>query len=102
MPEGALEPETIYSNDGSIWLGEHDAVLAVVQADEGPGFTLAACGWMQNTGWDSETYKLKREFIAESGFTSWWVGCQGPIDGQERASCRRAWKVVSPAREDGQ
>ena len=51
-------------------------------------------GWMRDTGWDRDTYALKREFDAESGYCGWWAGCLPPADGKQGKKCKRAWEIV--------
>lgn len=52
-------------------------------------------GWMMDVGWDRENYELKRDFIAESGYTNWWESVGGDHDScAETKKLRRAWKVI--------
>ena len=55
-------------------------------------------GWGCNVGWDREQYETKREFLAESGYESWWEYQAGDHDlHEETARFRRLWKVTSDA-----
>lgn len=91
-----LEVMQIMSDSGTILLGEEAAVRAHVREEYNEDYGIDDIGWMHDVGWDRERYEFKREFIAESGYASWWEGCTAPVDGLESKRCRRAWELVCP------
>jgi hypothetical protein len=78
-----------------IWLGSEDAVREAVGIAYGDDpVTITADGWRANVGWDRDSYDLKREFLAESGYEDWWESCREPAGGIETRKVRRAWRVA--------
>src|SRR4051794_5571504 len=51
-------------------------------------------GWMHDVGWDRDNYERKRDFIAESGYTSWWENGAPPSDRQVTAKSMPGWEIV--------
>lgn len=94
------EVETIHGDSGTILLGAQEAAEAFVAAEYGEGYAIKDIGWMHNVGWDRENYERKRDFIAESGYGSWWEGCLPPVDGVETKNARPAWELVRPSRRE--
>jgi hypothetical protein len=91
-----LEIMGIDGDSGPILLGDEAAVRAHVHEWYASTYDIKPIGWMHDVGWDRERYEFKREFIAESGYGSWWEGCTAPADGTESKRCRRAWELVCP------
>ena len=83
-------------DSGPILLGYGHDVLAHVHQEYSPEYGIKSIGWMHDVGWDRERYEFKREFVAESGYGSWWEGCTAPVDGLETKTCRPAWELVRP------
>lgn len=85
----------ITSEDGDKWLladSEAEAhEWAKADLDE---YHLKADGWMMDVGWDRDTYQLKREFVEDTGFDSWWIGCSAPADGKATAKCKQAFQYI--------
>lgn len=77
-----LGPET--ADEARIWLAAYDD----------PAREITDAGWMHNVGWDRENYERKRDFVADSGYSSWWEGCLPPASGKQTSKCKRAWEVV--------
>lgn len=77
--------------------------LAAAKADQEDEFyevRVTFAGWMQNIGWDRESFETKREFLALSGYKGWWDGIGGAIDAhEETAKLRRAFEVDVRARD---
>lgn len=87
--------EFIYSDSGRYLLGPEtaDEARAWLVAYDDPA-AVEDVGWMHNVGWDRENYERKRDFVAESGYSSWWEGCRPPDNGKQTTKCKRAWAVT--------
>lgn len=79
-----------------VWLGDEQSAREAVEHNHSldtAEFEIVADGWRIDVGWDRCNYELKREFVAETGFDSWWEDCSAPADGLEAKKLRRAWRV---------
>jgi hypothetical protein len=89
-----------------LWLlSDHDTILlahtkgaALVEARRyaplDPIRDVEFLGWMTDIGWDRENYERKRDFVAESGYTSWWESCLPPRDRLATKRCMPGWEVI--------
>lgn len=86
----------INSEDGDRWLlaDSIDDALAWAREDSGTECELKSAGWMQNVGWDRFNYALKREFVEDTGFDSWWEQCPAPEDGNPTRKVKQAFSYV--------
>jgi hypothetical protein len=87
------DPLYIHGDNGEWVLADTEEQAREWAAEYEPNYVLTPAGWMQNVGWDRDSYERKRDFEAETGFSSWWEGCPPPADEQPTKNCRRAFEV---------
>jgi hypothetical protein len=96
--ESVAKPEMLHMDDGgTVWLGDPKAAREAIDVNyslepEG-SYVVEGAGWMWNEGWDRDNYRLKREYVEETGCTSYWGSCPPPANGIETRKRRRAWRV---------
>ena len=100
MPETAKRvrarpTELIHGENGELWIlasSEADALRFAQTYAPLDQVSVRFNGWMQNVGWDRDSYELKREFVQATGHSSWWETRGGQFDSlQETAKLRRCF-----------
>lgn len=87
------EARSIHGDNGSYVLAPDEGAARSFASAE--GYELGRdVGWMTET-WDYDNYETRKEFLEESGYESWWMGCQPPQNGRPSEHVLRAWEAVA-------
>lgn len=72
-----------------------DEAREYVRIEWGDEYTLRDDGWFHNVGWDREMYERKRDFEADTGYSSWWESCTVKPNAEPTKNLKRAFALVA-------
>jgi hypothetical protein len=83
----------INGDDGRWVLADSEQEARDFALTDDPDIVLTPDGWMQNVGWDRDHYELKRDFVHDTGFASWWESATPPAGGRPGRYYKMAFAV---------
>lgn len=91
--QAEIEPRTITGDYGTFILAADEAAAQAHAKAEGWRI-VGYAGWMHRT-WDYDNYETEAEFLAESGYESWWMGCTVAEGTEARDGLLESWEATS-------